>query len=899
MTDAKSNNSSFSIPSVIQRYVLDLDSYDDPCFVFVYSKGDPVRRFNVLESLFETELEDDFSLFKLNDDICFASLFCDYIDMENIAENIVNTFKQQDIMVNVSVFRHNPIGVAKDTFYWGIKQLESLAADKNSASFMINDFTDTKNWPGIAQYTDKNTGLVDTVEVKNNVENKQGFFKQKLTNLKKLVSKVDTETRSMNNNSEADNLTPSLKMLHPFMINLPQGELFWQYVLNGEYEQQLKDSNAFIDLDKVVLLSHAKKVAPDFFKHILSCSFYDSVPSQNEIHGFLFKILEPLSKELLKTGNTTSEQKACFLRILDIFFYLFDQQDFEPNIFELLTESMRETSYAGRFSVVCEETAEGISPEQEREIIEILAAIDNYYVIGNENLSVITHCFSGARNAYDYTLWENDESSSLLLAAILLNLDKKEQIKDHYTEALTQFFDDQLLENIMMVIAENSSFVPESLSPWLQGDDSIDVDSLIQALRTSLTVDWQSDVNSPQPVFELFSDISDFLVILASCYWRLNASHNETADRLIKLMMGLAPQATLSCFSRLYRSSLDGFSSIELEETFFQCLTAINIDKYAQVAFKLRIAFNYCFEQYEPLLNEYVQLNDQEKAHWDNAIDKFNAYDRDYFYLDVYRINPELSNPLAEKNDTVLAELVKLASHDDNKAFANHFDKNKVMFADHSEDLPRKLELPVTFHTQRQPNKAEMNFAVLLCTGKHHELLIDSASHCVENEGEWPAVNSLTILENVEATEVIETLHKMPTIEQRTLINKQAIKQYIEGEISFTEYIMATSAFLNTKEFYLDNDLYSEHAPKILPQILAEPNKAKQLRWVKLLSTDPRRRKRVQEELIAELFFDHQLQEGNVDLETRKEIELEELSPSWAKTWQDYHQQLTAELAKI
>ena len=575
MTDVKSNNTSFAIPSVIQRYVLDLGSYDDPCFVFVYSKDDPVRRFNVLESLFEAELEDDFSLFRLNDDICFASLFCDYIDMENIAENIVNTFDQQDIMVNVSVFRHNPIGVAKDTFYWGIKQLESLVASKESPSFMINDFTDTKNWPGIAQYTGQNTDLADTVEVKNNAENKKGFIQRKISDVKHFINKTGSAKTSKNDAAEVTNLSPGLKMLHPFIINLPQGELFWQYVMSGAYEQQLKESNAFIDLDEILLLGHAKKYAPEFFDHVLNSAHSDSMPLQNDIHDFLSEVLQPLSKELLKVANVTPEQKACFLRILDIFFHLFDQKSFKPNIFELIVKRHKcisEQSYLERFSVTSKDNAEEISAETEREINAILDALDSYYCVENENLTAIMHCFSGKRKAYDHTLWQNDESTSLLLCAILLNFDKKDQIQDQYTEALTQFIDDQLLEKVIMAIEENSHSAPEGLVPWLQGDDTIEFNALMQALRTSLEVDWESDVNAPQPKFELFDDMNDFILILASCYWRLNASYNETAHRLIKLAMAIAPQATLSCFSRLYRSSFDGFATPELEEAFFKSL---------------------------------------------------------------------------------------------------------------------------------------------------------------------------------------------------------------------------------------------------------------------------------------------------------------------------------------
>ena len=190
-----------------------------------------------------------------------------------------------------------------------------------------------------------------------------------------------------------------------------------------------------------------------------------------------------------------------------------------------------------------------------------------------------------------------------------------------------------------------------------------------------------------------------------------------------------------------------------------------------------------------------------------------------------------------------------------------------------------------------------MNFAVLLCTGQQHELLIDSSRHSVTEEGEWPAVRNLIILKKVKATEVIEVINNMKVREQRILDSQQVMTRYIDGEMSLAECF--TTSVLDTKEFYLDNELYSDHAPKILPQILTEADEAKQLRLIKLFTSDPRRGKKVLEELIEALFFDHQLQEGNIDLETRKEIELEDITSAGTKAWKNYHQQFITKLAAM
>lgn len=902
MSSPVDDNATLSISSDIESYLQSLDSYDDPCFFFIHSNGETAQQATILESVLETEASDPFTLFRLNSQICFAPLFCHYMDAEGIAQAIVEGFNEQGSSAKVSIFRHNCIGKPKDTYRWGLKQLESLTETKDSASFAINDFTDTNNWPGIAQYREQDSNAKKQ-ETNQPLKNDQGFFQRKISGIKNFFGKTGSTEHTQKAQGDAPSLNPALAQIKPFIINLPHGERLWQYVLTGEHEKELQQLNAFIDLDNVLVLKHANTHAPEFYQHILEECRYDSLPTQYQIHGDLRRILDPLSEELIEAEDVTSEQQACFLRILDIIYHLFDQQSFDKDIFKLLVEDedcqcIDEEAFLARFTLPIKEPSEGVSATTEQAITDILDSLDSLYSAGNDDLVKITRTFATNRNAFDHSLWQNDELASPLLAAILLHLDKQNQIQDEHTRALTRFVDEQLLEQALEAIEEKSDSVPESLSSWLQGEDTIEFDTLVNTLQTTLEVDWQSGRDLPQPEYKLFCKVGDFSAVLMTSYWRLSAGHNETAHRVIRLSLALAPQATLSYLSLLYRTFLRGFSSAELQEAFFQNLTAIGVDQYDQIAFKLRIVFKHDFKQYEPLLNQYCELSDAERTHWNTAISKFDSYDRDYFYLDVFRVNPKVANPLADKRAEVLNELAQLGSIDDNESFALHFNKDQIVFSDDLDCLPEKLELPVQNHHQKQPNKAEMDFGVLLSTGNKHQLLIDSADDPVEEEGEWPEVSTVTLLKNTEAAEVIEVINSMKPQDQRTLDCQQAMVKYIVGALSFAEYQTATRPLVDTKEFYFNNELYNKHAPKILPQILAQSDETKQLRWIKLFTCAPRRGKKVLEEIAEELFFDQLLKEGDLDLETRKDIEVEDLTAPWARTWKRYQRQLSKKLAE-
>ncbi len=780
------------LPNDIKETFKQLDSYDEPCFVFLYSNADITTQESVLTSVLKDIIGGEFALQALQQNVTFTTLDCDHIDARTVAESTVNKLEEQQVSAKVSVFRHNALSSHAETFDWGVQQLLSLLEQPQTA-FAVNDFTDRRNWPGIEQYR-KPTDAPSNREP----QSRSGLAEQERVNpVKRFFQRLFNRTTT---------IPEPLQQLHPFIVNLPRGEQFWHYVLSGEHQQELHQAEAFIDLDAVLVLAHAKQYAPDFYHHMLDICCYDTTPEQNEIHAILCCILEPLSEALLEPEITTAKQQACFLRVLDIFFCLFDQQAFEKDIYALLvtdeaTQCLSEHEYKQRYTVVDTAAQETISVKTMQAITEILDSLDNYFHVDHDDFAAIERIFSTNRNTYDYQLWldEDEETLCRLLAAVLLYLDSKNHINDHYTEALQQFVDEGIVADVLTEFKNESESLPDALENWLETGSGIEFSTLVEQLKNSLNINYGSNRQAAQPSFDLFCTVGSFRPILAMCYWRSRAAEHAVAQRVIQLAMALAPQATLSSLSRFYRDGIRGFSNEPLQQEFFESLKALGISEYDLIAFKIRLSANDDYLQLEKWLHRYIEQSEPERQQWNAAVNRLSACDRDDFYLSVYRFNPALNTPLCQLRKAVLNELMRVACH-------------------HIDDV--------------------------------------------------------TALSDVA-------------------------EQFLNGEISFSSYQSLTRQKIDSSEFQPGNDLYSEFAPKILPQLLTEPNEEVQLRCIKLLGSDPKRGKLIQAELTEELFFDEQLKNQTLDFQSRCDISVDDLTPEWLTHWKNYQKQISAKLASL
>ena len=888
-----------SITDDINEHLKQFGSYDDPYFMFIHCNADENCIRTAITSAFLEEHIRDVAIYTVDKKTHFTSLYSNTAQIEVMTEAIVESLANQNITARLSVFHHNSLGNTEETFHWGLQQLSHLIKEVGKKSGVaINDFTDRANWTGLDQYKQP---------VKENTL--QNAWRSTLQLLRGFLSVSNSDKHS---NIEAPfAIGDALLQLHPFITNLPSGDLLWQYVLTGEEKEQLKSQHAFIDLDGVLVLLHAKQHAPDFYQHTLNTLRFDSIPRQSEVANYLHRILEPLAEELLETQEPSSIHKDCYLRILDIFFHLFDQQPFSQKIYEQLTNDdaggMSVSDYQQRYSVNHQTEVTELCETTKMQIIEILDDFDSYYSACNEQKREIERACGSNRLAYDHTQWENGGLSSLLLTALLLNLDKQNTIEDEKTKSLYNFFDEEIPKRTLQLLMSErymtqGEVLPPALISWLQGDSSIQLQSFLPDLKNQLALsNWQSEHSSPQPHFELFSNISDFKIVLAACYWRRRVGDSDFSDRIIELALSLAPQATLSCFARLYKRGFREFASEELQHAFNESLVNLGVSAYDTIAYNIRYCSRFDSEKYESLVRQYVQLEQTEKQKWDSSLSRTLPITADYFYLNAYRLMPSNSDHLLVKRSQMLSEVADHLLLSDSEAFTAHLPSEQVLFSDHTEFLPAELDLPVTRHPDAKANREEFSFCVVRRCSEQYEVLVDSSDDSFDpKEQVWPSGSQSIIVDgNIDIPQLFALLENLPTEKDRTQRFSNAMTQFLAEKITFAEYQLQTQYDIDSKVFSLTIENYSEYNPRILPQILAEPDKMHQLRLIKLFSSHPRRGKKVQKNIAAELFFDQLLKEEIIDFQERRDIELEDLNSEGQKYWEQFQNELTQKMSAV
>lgn len=142
------------IPERLNNYFSSMDGYDQPYFILVNFDAESVFAEALAQEAVERE-DDVYSSGSLiiDEDLVFLAIDCEKETINAIADNLVSFFEEEDIKVWVSVFCHNCLGEALETFKWCVYQLdEALEFSKNKSTILINDFTDRGNWPGIEKY---------------------------------------------------------------------------------------------------------------------------------------------------------------------------------------------------------------------------------------------------------------------------------------------------------------------------------------------------------------------------------------------------------------------------------------------------------------------------------------------------------------------------------------------------------------------------------------------------------------------------------------------------------------------------------------------------------------------------------------------------------------------------
>ncbi|GLT16602.1 hypothetical protein GCM10007938_03780 [Vibrio zhanjiangensis] len=790
------------IPDTVKAVLKQFSSYDDPCLVLLHCSATQEVVEATYQQVVETNDCEASKLLCLEQNIRFCHLFCDYRNANFIAHDLTDTLNQQGYAAKISLFRHNCITDVQDTYRWNVTQL--LALLESSDPVAINDFCDKHNWQGISQYLEADEVARFEVEERDSE--------------KVVIPAVD----------QGDNITAPLQELYPFIVNLPKGKMLWHYVLSGELDAKIPLAECLLDLDSVLITRHAKRYSPNFYRHIIRKCNHDTVPPQHNILRNLDEVLEPLHQVLLSEPHHRQNQEQ-FLRVVDIFFHLLDQQDLPKTLNQILVKD-KETAcissfeFERRYTLPSETLDNNICPKTKRKINQIIDSLDLFYTSDYEDYQEIEQVFSTSRHTFNYQLWLRDDEEQQILCrlvgAILLNIDYSAGHFDHYTEALQKWVSHGLYRDVFKQITENCDAPQELLRMWLLEGKQACFTALVDELSSKLDGDYtayhNADIGVTQQQYSLFDSTSIFGPILATCYWFYKVSQDDFAKRVILLSMALAPQATLTYMSGLYRESFRGFVAPAIKNAFVMPLYDMGVSYIDLCAFDINIAVENDEMELEPLVQRYAGLDQDEREIWNLAINKLSSYSRDYFYLNVNRLHPQLKTPLREFRSIVVNEIMS----------------------------------------------------------------------CVANEDK-----------NVD----IGTCRKFAL-------------RFLDGEMSFNQYQSFVHDYVDVSKFDLPPDYYRDKAPKILPQILTEPDIATQLRWVQLFCCEAtpnnlgwiksfRRHsihnEKLQNILLEHLFFEQLVHEKSLSFCDRQTIELSDLAPDWLEYWREYQKHMTRKIKSL
>lgn len=890
----------------VQSLFKQLDSYDDPCLFFLYAENLDQWRNQTLLNALQDEQAYASEIYQLSADVSFCLCFEEATSIQVIADELVNEANESGNSAFLSVFRHNCLGKPNETFDWGVAQLKKLVETSASdAGLAINDFTDRANWPGLAEYTKpKETESVTEPPTEAEPEVKLGLLARIARRFGFAGNKVSP--------SDLEQLS-SLVLVKPFVESLPNGEALWHYVLTGDGKETLDKQNAFIDLDGVLLLVHANKFAPEFYRHVLDRLPYDSIPEQNEVHDYFERVIYELVEELLEAETGRATKQACMLRLLDIFYHIFDQTSWSDNIYEILVETedsacLTDAGYKARYSQATAGDTDTVTAETQQAILELLDDFEDYHFCSSRQWRDIDKIFAERRSAVNPASWKGSEPSSrLLLASILLYKDKQENVNDSNTQALRQLVDDLLLPQILEQIEadlKHDKSIPDAFVAWLKSDSAdIDFDS-IQQLQSVLGRDIGLDAHrtkyQAQPHTQLFSSISDFLPVLASCYWLQLSEPKLLTQKVIIMALRLAPQATLSCFTHLQMKRSGSFKNDKQKKQLLSDLSKVGSDAYDLLTFEVRLAQSHDIPGYEKLVKKYAKLKKDKQQLWDIALAKVTPATRDYFYLDVYRLAPKVSTPLLAQRPDMLSELIHSTSYFDDDFVKTMFNRDELLFSERRDSLPEKYNLPVVIENEVERIKQGFRFAWFILADQKLKLI------AVSDEEEFSSddklldfakyiVNYYVIInDSVEPETVMAKLRSFVSSKERDKQLKQGMQDFFSGKMTFEQYQNKFAHYSDCKDYDIYIKNYSKYSARILPQILAEPDEQVKLRLIKLLCSHKTRGKRVLRKISENMFFDHYLTNGSADFEMRHDPELEvnDLTDDWVETWKDFHKEL-------
>ncbi|MEN8635468.1 hypothetical protein ABFV74_07030 [Pseudoalteromonas distincta] len=146
-----------SIPPLIQEHLNTVGGYDDPCFILINAEKDITPFISAIDAAIDSEIEPDDIEYKRSvkatDNLYFILLYSEHEELLNMANKVLNVMSESEVVTHISVFRHNCLGEANETFLWSSLLLDETREEFGvNSGFKINDPQNMDTWPGLEKY---------------------------------------------------------------------------------------------------------------------------------------------------------------------------------------------------------------------------------------------------------------------------------------------------------------------------------------------------------------------------------------------------------------------------------------------------------------------------------------------------------------------------------------------------------------------------------------------------------------------------------------------------------------------------------------------------------------------------------------------------------------------------
>ena len=716
-----------------------------------------------------------------------------------------------------------------------------------------------------------------------------------------------------------------MEHLKPFISTLPNGNKFWTYVLTGEGEQALKQANAFLDLDRVVIALHAKDNAPQLYKYIGE-STYASAASQSEVMKNLRKILYEVTETLIEDLSMPKKKLTAFrhayLRLLEIFFYIDDQNGLDEEFYDqLVTEGdytfLSDSEYVTRFSAQGIADDGKLSEKQEEKIREFIEELgDSGPELHHKMLQDMDRIFDATRLAFDQKFFEDDDVGSFMFACYLRLHDKTHKKNDQYSVFIQEFItrnELSVIESVLRAeIDENQAQCVEDILAFVdQSTGCMSIGELSAKLANELEQETNvtlhiSSYGGKQIAYELFNDISSFHSLVVGCFWLTQANASDRAARLMQLSITLAPHRTLHKLSQQFRIDFGKglFNDKSRYKSFLKTMKKLGVSEPHAQAFEVVYFQESSPKDYLWKVGKYaISVITGRSKDVDTGLRYASEKDRQKFYLDCWRLDSK-SNFISADFPRVLSEYVSQSECMGDICIANAMARQGINVLIRDFDNVPRINNKII---EKSPNMIEIDLdhdkvLVLLDDGDKYSLLVDSTGghKDLPEHSSWDwTVDVIVIKQKIEESIVVDIARKLPKYDERKLRLLAAAKQYVDGQLSYQEFYQNEGCYMDTDEFTWTGS-YDNKRNHLLPLMLCESDIKKRNRVINFFW--PREGLEGNDEfesLASELYLECLLKDGDIGHIDRDALEIDDLNEQYIEKFEIFKDQLIEDVMQL